>query len=149
LGCNVAWAMVEAVRHGLTELFERGRRAKVIVGVRSAPSDEAAAVTIERELEGRIGLPMSADDRARLYQWLATVARGAERGAEMDEPRVTRGDVLGGIAVAVVIVVATLPVVLPFLIVDDSYLAVRLSNAVAIAMLFVLGVRWAHFVGAN
>ena len=67
----------------------------------------------------------------------------------MDEPRVTRGDVLGGIAVAVVIVVATLPVVLPFLIVDDSYLAVRLSNAVAIAMLFVLGVRWAHFVGAN
>jgi VIT1/CCC1 family predicted Fe2+/Mn2+ transporter len=51
--------------------------------------------------------------------------------------------------VALLIVAATLPIVAPFLIVEDPALAVRVSNAVALSMLFLLGAWWGHIVGAS
>jgi VIT1/CCC1 family predicted Fe2+/Mn2+ transporter len=38
--------------------------------------------------------------------------------------------------------------VIPFLLLDDSYLALRVSNAVLILLLIVVGYWWAHYTGA-
>ena len=37
---------------------------------------------------------------------------------------------------------------LPFLLLDDSYVALRLSNAVLILLLIVVGYWWAHYTDA-
>ena len=50
---------------------------------------------------------------------------------------------------ACVIVLATLPVIVPYLVVANPVLAVRLSNLVALALLFGLGMRWGSLVGAG
>jgi len=60
-----------------------------------------------------------------------------------------REDLLGGVAVALVIVLATFPIVVPYLIVSNPNLAVRLSHLIALTLLFLLGARWGRIVGGQ
>jgi VIT1/CCC1 family predicted Fe2+/Mn2+ transporter len=53
------------------------------------------------------------------------------------------------VAVALVIVVATFPVVVPYLVVSNPNLAVRLSHLIAVAVLFLLGAWWGRVVGGG
>jgi VIT1/CCC1 family predicted Fe2+/Mn2+ transporter len=55
--------------------------------------------------------------------------------------RLAREDLGGAVAVAILVFLATFPVVIPFLFVSDALLAMRLSNAVAVGLLFVAGYR--------
>jgi VIT1/CCC1 family predicted Fe2+/Mn2+ transporter len=145
LGCNLAWAVVDGVMYVLTELFERGRKARLVRDVRAAPDEAAALGLIGAELDGRLEPLLAADERARLYRGvLAAVGRAAP-----EPPRVEREDLLGGVAVALIIVVATLPVVAPYLVISDPNVAVRVSNLVALTLLFLLGAWWGRVVGAR
>jgi VIT1/CCC1 family predicted Fe2+/Mn2+ transporter len=58
---------------------------------------------------------------------------------------VTREDLIGALAVLLLVFISTFPVVLPFLFVSDVWLAVRLSNLIALTLMFILGVSLARF----
>jgi hypothetical protein len=145
LGCNVAWAVVDGVMYVLTALFERGRKARLARVVRAAPSDDVALELIASEVDGPIVTMLTPEERAQLHRWVLGVLRRQTR----EVPHVHPEDMLGGTAVALVILLATFPVVVPYLFVSDPNLAVRLSNLIALAMLFVLGMRWGVIVGAG
>jgi VIT1/CCC1 family predicted Fe2+/Mn2+ transporter len=129
----------------LTELFERGRKARLVRDVRTAASEAAALDLIGGELDDRLEPLLTADERARLYRGMLE----ALRRAAPEAPRVHRDDLLGGLAVALVIVVATLPVVAPYLLIADPNVAVRTSNLIALTLLFLLGAWWGRVVGAR
>jgi hypothetical protein len=145
LGCNLAWAVVDGVMYALTELFERGRKARLVRDVHAAASEATSLDLIADELDDRLEALLTADERGQLYR--AVLA--AVRRAAPEPPRVHRDDLLGGVAVALVIVVATLPVVVPYLVIANANVAVRLSNLIALGLLFVLGAWWARVVGAR
>lgn len=145
LGCNFAWAIVDGVMYVLTELLERGRKAQFVRAVRAARSDAEALERIAGELDERLGLMTTDEELQQLSRWAHELVR---RG-EPEALRVTREDVLGGVAVGMVIVLATLPVVVPFLLLRDPNVAVRVSNSVAVALLFLLGISWGRVVGGN
>jgi hypothetical protein len=146
LGCNVAWAIVDAVMYVLTALFERGRKVRLARDVLTSPSDSVAVERIAGELDQYLEAVTSVEERRRLYGHVVDGIRG--RNKEL-HARIEREDLLGGLAVALIIVLATLPVVIPFLFGLETGLAVRISNAVAIGMLFLLGARWAAIIGAS
>ncbi|MGD9764853.1 MAG: hypothetical protein AB7V27_14155 [Candidatus Binatia bacterium] len=54
LGCNLAWAIVDGVMYVLTELFERGRKARLARDVRAAPNEAAALQLIGNEFDDRL-----------------------------------------------------------------------------------------------
>ena len=56
-----------------------------------------------------------------------------------DRPRLGRDDLLGAVAVFLFVFLSTFPVVVPFLFMRDAMLALRISNGIAIAVLFLLG----------
>lgn len=145
LGCNVAWAIVDGVMYVLTELFERGRRARIVRDLRAARTEAEALERIATEIDERLGFEQSGPEREQFHRWLLEVAR---RDAPV-QPRVHREDILGGVAVGLIILLSTLPVVLPFLILRNPDVAVRASNAVALVLLFLLGARWGHYVGGS
>ena len=64
-------------------------------------------------------------------------------------PRLTRDDWRGAQAVFLLVFLATLPVVLPFLFVSDAMRALRVSNAIAIVMLFITGYAFGQRIGAR
>ena len=144
-GCNLAWAIVDGVMYVLTALFERGRKARLFREISRAPSEAAALQRIGDELDGPLLDLTTAEERGQLHRWILMVLRRAEPAA----PGLHRADLLGGVAVALVIVVATFPVVTPYLLVTNPHLAVRLSHLIAVTLLFLLGAWWGRVVGGR
>lgn len=144
-GCNLAWAIVDGVTHVLSALFERGRKARLIRDVLSAATEEAALQHIGKELDGPLMALTTPQERLQLHRWVLAILRQGEP----EEPRVQREDLLGGVAASLVVLLATFPIVVPFLLVPDPNLAVRLSNLIALILLFLLGLRWGQIVGGR
>jgi len=145
LGCNLAWAIVDGVMYVLTALVERGRKLRLVREVLSAPTDEAALQQIGRELDGPLMTLTTPQERLQLHSWVLEILR---RGGS-EEARVERQDLLGGLAASLLVLLATFPVVVPFLVIPDPNLATRISNLIGLVLLFLLGVRWGQIVGGR
>ncbi len=146
LGCNLAWALVDAVMYVLVALFERGRKAHLMRDVQAAATDEAAIDLIRGELDGSLEPIASPEARKVFY---ADVLKSVRAATVPKIAAVQRDDVLGGAAVALVILMATFPILLPYVLVADTTRAVRLSELISVTLLFLLGFRWGRIVGAN
>lgn len=135
LGCNTAWGIVDAVMYVITRLIERGRGLALLHRLQRTPDGDADAARaiigevlpplVARELpaEGYAGL------RARLLAVRDVPAR----------PRVTGEDLRGAVEIFLLVFVSTLPLAVPFMLMDDVRRALRASNAVALAMMFLAG----------
>lgn len=145
LGCNIAWGIVDGVMYVLVSLFERGRQARMVRAVRAAKDQEAALRAVAEEFDDPFEGLATTEERAQIHRLILDVARRSNPRAV----RSTREDFLGGIAVAVLIFLATVPAVLPFLLVQTTEIATRLSNLTAVLMLFLLGYKWGKFTGSS
>lgn len=145
LGCNIAWGIVDGVMFAMLALFERARKFRIVNDVRNASSDEAALERIHAELGNGLNSLVTSNERDQFYRWVLALARQSER----EQPRICRVDILGGIAVGALILLATFPIVVPFLVLSNPTIAVRLSNTIAVTMMFGIGWWWGRMVGAN
>jgi hypothetical protein len=144
-GCNLAWAVVDGVMYVMVAQFDRGVKARVRRKVLEAPNDAAALEYIGEEFGDTVEPVTSANERAEIYRWVLQVVRRA--GSQPH--RMKAADILAGIAVAAVIMMATFPVLIPFLVFRDPDRAVRVSHGVALVLLFLLGMKWGEMVGTN
>jgi VIT1/CCC1 family predicted Fe2+/Mn2+ transporter len=145
LGCNLAWAIVDGVMFVLTALFERGRKLRLMRLALAAPTEEAALEAIGAEIDGPLLALTTPEELRRLRRGILDLVRRADP----ERVRIHREDLLGGLAVALLIAVSTLPIVAPYLLIEDPELAVRVSHAIALGLLFLVGTWWARVVGAN
>jgi VIT1/CCC1 family predicted Fe2+/Mn2+ transporter len=145
LGCNISWGVVDGVMYVLTALFTRGCRERIIRDVLSLPTEEAAMARVGKELDDRLVPLTTPEERQRIYRSVIDLVRRASR----EKVRIRRGDLLGGVASGAVVILATLPIVLPYLVVRDPCWAVRLSNLIGLALLFMLGLWWGRLVGGS
>ena len=144
LGCNLAWGVVDGVMFAMLEMFERGRRTRIQKAVQSAATDEMAVEQIAREFHDRLQPFTTAEERQSLYRSMLLIIR------RMDyEPvRLLQTDILGGIAVSGIILTATMPILLPFVLIEATGTAIAVSNLIAISLLFWLGCQWGRAAGA-
>jgi hypothetical protein len=140
LGCNLAWGIIDGVLYVLGEVFERGRARRLGLGVRQATTDEDARRLVANEFDGILE-PVS-DEAARrgLY---ASVVEHVRRGSVASNS-VRKEDLLGGLVAGWLVFACSFPAILPFLFLDDLHLALRVSNALLIGLLFVVGWRSAQ-----
>jgi hypothetical protein len=133
LGCNIAWGLVDAVMYLLATLTERGRNLTILKQVRR-PADLARAHALIREV-----LPpviASAMEPAEVEVIRGRLARLPEPSAKF---RLTAGDFGAAVGVFLLVFLATLPVALPFAFIQDAHRALRISNGIALVMLFLGG----------
>ena len=140
LGCNLAWGIIDGVLYVLGQLFERGRLRRLVFLIRTSGSEESGRALIEAELDPLVA-PVTTDAERRGFY--ATMVRGA-RSQELRSNRVTRADLLGGLAAGLLVFACSFPAVLPFALLDDPRLALRVSNAILIGLLFYVGYRHAR-----
>jgi VIT1/CCC1 family predicted Fe2+/Mn2+ transporter len=62
-------------------------------------------------------------------------------------PKLTGRDFVGASGICILVILSTFPVVLPFAVFEDARLALRVSNAIAITLLFVCGFLFARYAG--
>jgi hypothetical protein len=144
IGCNTAWGFVDGVMYVLRNLVARGRRLHVLRQVREAPDPEAGARVILGEVDA-IALPLLAADVEGIRRRI--VALPPDKLPPL--PRLRRDDLVGAVAVFALVFLSTFPVVLPFVFIDELAPAMRVSGAIAIAMLFVAGWNWGRYGGGS
>jgi hypothetical protein len=133
IGCNIAWGLVDAVMFLMASLTERGHNLLTIRAVHGAASPEAGHAAIAGALPPLLASMMSSDDFEKLRQGLLRMRDLPPSGG------ITREDWLGAVAVFLLVFLSTFPLVIPFLVIRDAQVALRASNAVAIAMMFLTG----------
>ena len=145
IGCNIAWGIIDGFLFVLGSVYERLRVASVTDALRTASDEPAAMATLQAELDGDLARLADAPHRDRFYASILAAARGGP-GAR---PQLLAEDLRGAVRVFFLVVATAIPAALPFLVWDDAYLALRISNALLIVCLFVIGFLWGRHVGAR
>jgi hypothetical protein len=141
LGCNLAWGLVDAVMYLVRTITDRGRWITLVHSVRAAADAPAGRQLIAGALS-KVGArflmePELESIRCRILALPSVPKR----------PTLLRDDVLAAIAIFLIVVAATFPVVLPFALLQDLGLAMKTSRAVALVMLFIGGLALGRYAG--
>ena len=141
LGCNLAWGLVDAVMFLVRTITDRGRLLTLVRSVQTAPDADKGNRVIEGSLSRvAAGLVSSAEIEAMRRRILALNAVPAR-------PTLGWNDVVGALAIFLIVVVATFPVVLPFAVIQDVGMAKSVSRGIALAMLFLGGLALGRYAG--
>ncbi len=139
IGCNIAWGFVDGVMYVLRSLVARGRQARLVRAVKGAADPDLARHLVRGEI-GELSGALGEAEIDRVRQWIFAQPTSAAGGIG-----ITRGDLLGALAVFLLVFLSTFPVVLPFVFISDPGTAKRVSAAVAIVMLFLCGYVWGRY----
>jgi hypothetical protein len=141
LGCNLAWGLVDAVMFLVRTVTDRGRWITLLRSVRAAPSADAGRGLIEDSMSRTVaGLVSSAEVEAMRGRIVALPSIPSR-------PRLKSDDFLAALAIFVIVVAATFPVVLPFALIEDVGTAKNVSRYTALAMLFFGGLALGRYAG--
>jgi VIT1/CCC1 family predicted Fe2+/Mn2+ transporter len=140
IGCNTAWGIVDAVMYLITTLVERRRGLTLLDSVRSEPDAERARRTIAENLPPVVAASIRAPELEHVRLQLTAMR-------EVPGAGLTPRDFLGALGVFLLVFLSTLPVALPFLLPVEPLRALRISNGVAIVMLFAAGYRLGQYAG--
>jgi hypothetical protein len=132
LACNVAWGLVDGVMYVLTSMIGRSRRALVFRGIRAADPVTARAIVLAALPEGVAAIT----DEAEADRMVARV-RGLPEPPLQSRFKVA--DLRGAVGSCLLVVLATFPPTIPFLLVEDASRALRISNGLALVSLFLGG----------
>jgi len=141
LGCNLAWGLVDAIMYLLNTLGLRGRGVVILRRLRRSSKPEEARRMIGDALPPVVAQVIRDEELDTLQNRLVALPEPPERAG------FTRQDFLGALGIFLLVFLSTFPVVIPFFFVKEAHLALRLSNAVAIAMLFLGGFSLAKYSG--
>jgi len=132
LGCNIAWGLVDAAMYLLAQIVTRERRRSLAMDIAAAPPQKARRILLDNMPDG-VDTVFNASDLDRVA--------GAIRARPMAQRRAgpTSDDLRAAVHIFFLVFLSTLPVALPFVFMNDVGLALRTSNGIAVALLFLVG----------
>jgi VIT1/CCC1 family predicted Fe2+/Mn2+ transporter len=141
LGCNIAWGIIDGILYLLGAVSERGREHQLFKAITRTSNAEQAQALITEAIPPSVAAVLRPDEFESIRQRLADLP---------DRPRgrmITGRDIGGAVGVFLFVLVSCVPVLIPFVIIHDPLPALRVSNAVAILMLFLGGYSLARYAG--
>lgn len=141
-GCNLAWGILDAFMFLVTCFTQNARTWSLQRALHRDPDHETARQTITDAIPPVIASVMSTQDLDSLQTRLMSLPEVNSK------PSVTAHEWLEGLVVFLTVFLSTFPVAAPFLFVADPRLAMRVSNGIALVMLFLAGYafgKYAHY----
>jgi len=133
LGCNLAWGLIDGLFYLMTSLAEKSRSLSTLVAVRAASDPETARALVAGVLPPLVASVMQPAELDAVRLRLSQLPEPPPRAV------LQREDWVGAIGVFLLVFLSTFPVVIPFLLMPNARPALRVSNAIAIALLFMTG----------
>ncbi len=133
LGCNIAWGLIDGLFYLMGCMADRGQSLQALRALRDAKDSEAGHRLISDSLPPLVAANMTRDEIETLRVRLVAAA-------DPDSlPRLTRDDYIGAAGVCLLVILTTFPVAIPFLLMSDAVPALRVSNAIAVTLMFIAG----------
>lgn len=133
LGCNIAWGIIDGLLYLLGALAERAQGLAAFRAVRAAADPREGQRIVAEALPPVVASVMDPSQLEAVRQQLARIPEPPGRA------RLGKDDWLGALGIFLLVFTSTLPVVVPFVLFADAHRALRVSNGVAVAMLFICG----------
>jgi hypothetical protein len=133
LGCNVAWGVIDAMLYLMDCLAKKSQNLMTYVAVRKTTDPQQAQRLITQALPSVVASILEPAELETMRRRLMQLPRPPERA------HLGKDEWLGSIGVFLIVFASTFPVVIPFLVMRSVGPALRVSNAIAIVMLFLTG----------
>jgi len=143
LGCNLAWGVIDAVLYLMGCLAEKGRNLAAFRAVRGENDAARGGQLVAGALPPLVASVLAPAELASIHERLRKLPDPPARAG------LHRDDWLAALAVFLLVFLATFPVALPFLFMHSAMPALRVSNLVAIVMLFLLGSAFGRIAGRH
>jgi VIT1/CCC1 family predicted Fe2+/Mn2+ transporter len=141
LGCNLAWGIIDGLLYLMGNFADHGRALATFRAARMVDDPQRAQGIIAGALPPLVASIVTADEFASIHERLKSLPEPPLRA------KLRGRDWLGALAVFLLVFLSTFPVVIPFLIMQRALRALRVSNAIAIAMLFMTGAAYGRITG--
>jgi VIT family protein len=143
LGCNVAWGIIDGILYLMSTLAERGEGLRTFHAVRQARDTRQAQALIAGALPPVIAQVLEPQELEAVHRRLQKLPEPPARAG------LTATDWSGAFRIFLLVFLSTFPVALPFLFVADPGLALRVSNGVAIVLMFIAGIAYGRCIGRS
>src|SRR6266576_6841791 len=143
LGCNLAWGIIDAVLYLMGCLAEKGKGLLTFRAVRKATDPSAAQRLIADALPPVVGSVLTQAELEAVRQRLMQLPEPPTQA------KLRKDDWLGAVGVFLLVFLCTFSVVIPFLLMSSAGPALRVSNAVAVVMLFLAGYVFGRMTGRH
>jgi VIT1/CCC1 family predicted Fe2+/Mn2+ transporter len=141
LGCNLAWGLVDATMYLVGILAIRNRNKEIFEVVRNSSGTGSASKYISGSLPPVIASVITTEELEIIRNRLVTLPQ------TNGKVRLSVTDIKKALALFCIMAISTFPLVVPFVFVNDTKLALRISNVIAIVMMFLCGWSVAKYVG--
>ncbi len=141
LGCNIAWGLVDAIMYWMSLIVERGHAIQVIRRINSSQDKESNRKLIQNELSPAMSKLIREEEVDHVVSQIKKIPEPTNRLL------LTFDDFRSGLLIFSLVFLCTLPVALPFAFISEMTIAMRVSNGIALLMLFLGGYILAGFAG--
>jgi len=143
LGCNLAWGIIDGVLYLMGCLAGKGRDLMTYRAVRRTSDPKKAQQLIANALPSVIAAVMQPVEFEAMHRRLQKLPEPPERA------RLSVSDWRGALGVFLLVFLSTFPVALPFIFMQNAMTALRVSNAIAIVMMFIAGAAYGRYIGRS
>lgn len=133
IGCNLAWGLIDALFYLMRVVTERGRGEYLISKLRRSKNADSKNDILSEALPLWLDLTLTPSNRR-------DITNAIINGALDSRPRgINFSDIRAAFFIFALVFFTTLPVALPFFFLNQPHIAIRTSNWIAVALLFVCG----------
>src|SRR5882672_7204928 len=141
VGCNIAWGVIDAIFYLMDCLSEQAGRIRLLHTMRKAAAPEDAHRLIAESLPPLVAATLGPAEYESIRGQLVRLPEPPSY------PRLGRHDWLAALSVFVWVFAITFPVAIPFIFMNPLARAMRVSNAIAIVLLFLCGYAFGRIAG--
>lgn len=141
LGCNVAWGLVDAIMYLMNVAIERGHAIAVVRKMHETKTEGESREMLREELQPAVASLLTTEELTALSNRIKQLPEPSKRNL------ITGTDLWAAVQIFLLVFLCTFPVALPFAFIDELSLAMRVSNGVALALLFIGGYILAGYAG--
>ena len=143
MGCNIAWGIIDAIFYLINGLAQRGRDIAILNFVRKTKEPSKAIAFIAESLSSEFKTVISNQSLEHIRKEIVDAPIPVAR------PRIHGKDLKMALGIFLLVFLSTFPIAIPFIFINKAHLALRISNGIAIVLLFVSGWILARFGGYN
>lgn len=146
LGCNAAWGIIDGIMYVLVNLRERGKKSKLLSLIKSAKDQDEALAIIKGEYDLAFIDLLNKDTQVNIYEEL--LKRLTTESIEKPKG-ISKKDLRVILETFLIVSLTGVPLVIPFILSSDVWLAIRVSHIIGLVMLFCIGYWWAKLASRH
>jgi VIT1/CCC1 family predicted Fe2+/Mn2+ transporter len=133
IGCNIAWGVIDAIMCLMIVLAQRGRDMAVIRYISNTPDEKKARELIAEAISPELAAIMETQSFENIRKDIVRT------GPNISHPRIFLKDLKTALGIFLLVFLSTFPIAIPFAFIKDVRIALRISNGIAILLLFIGG----------